>query len=202
MLIRLLGDTHSMVRFYATLGLRKIRSNAAVPIVIEMLQHEEDDLNVGSILMLLGEVGGEAAQKILLNWTISDDDFHRLDAIEGLCRLGDERVASVASQMLQVNRPPERFTSSGGQSHVDSIATLVAKSLSESPSRAFRGLSLRERESGGPSRPRFRIQANAAYLLHHPNMLLVEVAFGHAGQKIGDGAARADGVAAAAVPWW
>jgi hypothetical protein len=79
-----------------------------------------------------------------LRWaTTAGDDFHRLEAVEGLIGLGDERVAGIATAMLQENRKPIRrdpdygFTS---MSHVETIATLVRRMLRASPSKALRRL--------------------------------------------------------------
>jgi HEAT repeat protein len=142
LLIRLLSDSDTQVRFYATLGLRQLKARNALPQIFQLLARERDDLVVRSILKMLGELGDSCAVPTLLNWATSPDDFHRLDAIEALAKLGDERAVPIAKAMLQENRKPIRQDENGvmKQSSIHSIRDLVRNSLMESPSRALRDL--------------------------------------------------------------
>lgn len=142
LLIALLRDDHPQVRFSATLGLRKLESTASLPTAIEILDGETDDHVIASILRMLGELGGEDAKSALLAWTGADDDFHRLDAVDGLCKLGDDRVAPTARELLKEKRSPERRDAMGllRQSHAKSIDRLVTVSLKSSPNRTLRKL--------------------------------------------------------------
>lgn len=145
LLISLLHDENSQVRFYAILGLRKIKSTACLPTIIEILVSEQDDNNVGSILKMLGELGGPQAKETLLAWTNAEDDFHRLDAVGGLCKLGDERVGPIARELLREDRSPERRDELGlpCMSHVKTIRQLVRENLKSSPNRTLRKLAKR-----------------------------------------------------------
>lgn len=142
LLIRLLQDEHSKVRFYASLGLRKLKSQKCMPAVIDMLARETDEHAISSMLHFLGEVSGPSNADILLRWTHSEDDFYRLDAINSLCTLGDERVTDIASAMLKEKRSPVRQDLSGLslKTHQKSIAQLVRESLQSSRNRNLRSL--------------------------------------------------------------
>ena len=142
LLLFLLRDENSQVRFYAILGLRKMKSATCLPTIIEILESEQDVNTVGSILKMLGELGGSLAQETLLAWADAEDDFHRLDAVDGLCKLGDERVGPVAGKMLGKNRSPERRDELGlpCMSHMKTIRQLVKESLKSSPNRTLRNL--------------------------------------------------------------
>lgn len=143
LLIRLLDQQQDEIRFYATLGLRQIRAREAIENVIELLEKEPDPRTRGSILKMLGEIDSDRSREILLLWTEKGDDFERLDAVEGLCQLGDERVIPVAKRMLQETRSPSQVDPRGfgGRGHTNSIGQLVDESLQKSRSRAIRKLS-------------------------------------------------------------
>jgi HEAT repeats/SMI1 / KNR4 family (SUKH-1) len=143
LLIHLLSDSHTMVRFYATLGLRQLNARNSLPHVLESLSKEKNYLVVGSILKMLGEFQDRSTVPVLLEWAENEDDFHRLDAIEALSKIGDERVITIARAMLQESRSPQRSNIDGefgGMSSIHTIATLVGKSLKESPNLALRNL--------------------------------------------------------------
>lgn len=143
LLLGLLNDRNAHVRFYATLGIRKLGAKNCVSAAVELLDREKDARVIGSVLKMLGEFGGGQARATLLAWTSSTDDFHRLDAVDGLCKLGDTMVAPVAEAMLQESRPPRRVDEDGCLSMIASISTLVAKSLRESPSTVLRRIGKR-----------------------------------------------------------
>jgi HEAT repeat protein len=142
LLIRMLSDSNAQVRFSATLGLRQLKAHDALHRVLDMLAREKDALVIGSILMLLGEFGDPSAVPSLLAWAESPDDFHRLDAIEALAKIGDDRAVPIAKAMLLEDRKPVRRDARGfpKQSSVHSIGTLVRKGLRESPNPSLRAL--------------------------------------------------------------
>lgn len=142
LLIRLLTDEHPLVRFYATLGLRKIGSRSALDAVIDLLNHEPEANTIDSILRMLGEVTGDTNAEILLEWTKIDDDLHRLTAVDSLCKIGDIRVAPVVKDLLMETRSPERVDTNGFSvaGNVKSIRDLVQESLRASPNRELRRL--------------------------------------------------------------
>jgi HEAT repeat protein len=142
LLIRMLSDPNAQVRLYGVGGLRKIKARRALGQVIDRLAREDDENVIGSSLHMLGELGDSSAVPILLEWTRSPDDFHRLEAIEALARIGDDRAIPVAQAMLREDRPPVRHDAHGlmRQSHVQTIGQLVRKSLGESSSPAIRKL--------------------------------------------------------------
>ncbi|WP_339731083.1 HEAT repeat domain-containing protein [uncultured Gimesia sp.] len=143
LLIKLLDHKHNMVRFYATLGLRQIQARDAIAKVIEVLEDETDENVIGSILKMLGELGGEQGRDVLLLWAVKEDDYFRLDAVDALCSLGDERVAPIAKKMLQETKPPIRVDSNGFTTMMQfhSISHLVDRSLRSSPSKVLQKLS-------------------------------------------------------------
>ncbi|QDU00362.1 putative lyase [Gimesia chilikensis] len=143
LLLRLLEHRNDTIRFYATLGLRKIKALEAIPIVIPLLETDVDPLVRGSILHMLGELDSRQSRETLLNWTEKGDDDARLDAVDGLCKLGDERVIPVARQMLQETRSPVSYDANGRPcgGNINSIGYLVDQSLQESPNKALRKLS-------------------------------------------------------------
>lgn len=145
LLLKLLDHSHDMIRFYTTLGLRQISAREAVEPVIAALDHESDPLTRGSMLKLLAELDCGPSRDVLLAWAEKGDDFERLDAVAGLSQLGDERVITVAKQMLQETNTPVQYDASGFPSrrHLRSIGELVDESLSKSTSRAIRKLSSR-----------------------------------------------------------
>jgi hypothetical protein len=142
LLIRMLSDLNGQVRFYATLGLRQLKARSSLAPVLGLLARERDELVVGSILMMLGELGDSCVVPCLLDWTKAPDDFHRLDAIEALAKIGDERAVPIAKAMLREDRKPIRRDANGftKQSSVDTISTIVRQSLKESPNRVLRKL--------------------------------------------------------------
>jgi HEAT repeat protein len=140
LLVRLLSDSHTQVRFSATLGLRQINGRSALPQVLELLSREEDKRVIDSILRMLGDLGDLSTVPTLLEWAQSRDDFHRLGALEALVRIGDDRAIPIAKAMLGEQRPPSRRDASGSMSRIENISQLVRKSLAESPSNALRAL--------------------------------------------------------------
>jgi len=141
-LIRMLSDPHPQVRFYATLGLRQIKARGSLSHVLDLVGREKDDLVVGSIIHMLKELGDSSVVPTLLDRARSGDDFHRVEAIEALAKIGDERAVPIAKAMLEEHRPPVRRDANGftRQSSVHSISELVRKSLKESPNQALRRL--------------------------------------------------------------
>ncbi len=147
LLIRLLKDDHPQVNFYATLGLRQLASRSSLNAVSDLLNRDADRHTIDSILKMLGEVPGENNAIVLLKWTASDDDFHRLTALDSLCKLGDVRVEPVAKSLLTEARRPVRVDANGCvvMSNAKSIRELVQQSLRVSPSRQLRRLASRMR---------------------------------------------------------
>ena len=141
-LIRLLKDEHQQVRSCAILGLRKIKSTESLSAVVELLKSETDQNAIDHILRLLGEVPGDQNAAVLLEWTYSLDDFHRLTAVDSLCKLGDIRVKPIVMEMLCEKRSPVRVseTGRGRISNSNSISELVSKSLRASPNSKLRRL--------------------------------------------------------------
>ena len=139
-LIGMLSDSHTQVRFYATLGLRQLKARDALPQILDLLARERDEVVVGSILKMLGELGDSCVAPTLLDWTRAADDFHRLDAMEALAKIGDERAVPIAQVMLREDREPVRRNASGLETSIHTIRVLVQKSLKESPNRALRKL--------------------------------------------------------------
>jgi len=142
LLNQMLLDSYSQVRSYATLGLRQVKARNSLPQILDALSREKDVHVIGSILKTLGEFGDRNAVPALLEWSESEDDFHRLDAIEALVKIGDERALPQIVAMLGEHRRPERLDPHGfgGMSNSNTISSLVRKSLKESPNPAFRGL--------------------------------------------------------------
>jgi HEAT repeats/SMI1 / KNR4 family (SUKH-1) len=142
LLIRMLSDPNAQVRLYAVGGLRQIKARRALGPVVDRLAREDDKNVIGSILHMLGELGDSSIVPTLLEWARSPDDFHRLDAIDSLARIGDDRAIPVAQAMLREDRLPIRYDAHGltRQSHVQTIGQLVRKSLGESSSPALRKL--------------------------------------------------------------
>lgn len=142
LLVRLLNDDHSQVRFYAVLGLRQIASETSLDAAISLLDRETDKLTVDSILTLLGKVPGSCNAVVLLEWAEKGDDYQQLAAIDSLCQLGDERVIPLARRLLDETRSPVRMDDAGYQmmSGVRSMRSLVMKSLRSSPNPTLRRL--------------------------------------------------------------
>ena len=143
LLIRLLQDEHPQVRHYAVLGLRQISSTSSLGMVIELLGIETRSGTIGSILRMLGEVPGERNGEVLLAWAADEDDFHRLSAIDSLCKLGDIRVKPIAESLLGETRSPRRCDEDGVTSHIKTIGELVRESLCSSPNQTLRRLGSR-----------------------------------------------------------
>ncbi|MBN2004531.1 MAG: SMI1/KNR4 family protein [Anaerolineae bacterium] len=141
LLVRMLSDSHAMVRFYAMIGLRQIKARGTLPQILDLLSREHDNLVIGSILKMFGELHDPSTAPVLLKWAVSNDDFHRLDAVEALALIGDERAVPIAQAMLQEDRPPQRHEDGRStQSNLHTIATLVSKALKASPNPALRKL--------------------------------------------------------------
>jgi HEAT repeat protein len=144
LLTHLLSDPNQEVRRYAVMGLRRLKGpvNDSLPAVLELLSQENDALLTTSILKLFGELGDPSTVPTLLQWATANDDFHRLDAIEALAKIGDERAAPIAQAMLAEDRQPIRRNESGltAQSSVNTIRDLVKKALKASPNPVLRRL--------------------------------------------------------------
>jgi HEAT repeat protein len=146
LLIHMLSDSQSQVRSRATLGLGQIKAHSAVPQLVNLLSRENDKHVISSTLKRLGELGNRNDYRllvpILLEWAKSEDDFYRLDAIESLVKIGDERAIPIVKSMLLERRNPVRLGPHGlrQMSSVHTIRDLVRQSLKQSPSRALRRL--------------------------------------------------------------
>jgi HEAT repeat protein len=138
--IALLNDPDGQVRLYAALGLRRMKIPLTAPALIDSLGRERDPTIIDHLLKMLGGFADPSTSDVLLKWAKANDDFHRLDALEGLCRIGDERAAEVARAMLQEKRKPVRRDARGiaSMTHSDTIQTLVQRMLRDSPSRTLR----------------------------------------------------------------
>jgi len=141
LLVRLLADENPQVRLYATLGMRQLKLAMWLPEILAHLDREQDVYVVSSILHYLGELADPAAVPKLLEWCRSSDDFHRLEALESLAKIGDERAIPAAREMLRENRCPRRTLEHGSQTHIHSISHLARQSLAASPNPALRKLS-------------------------------------------------------------
>lgn len=104
------------------------------------LARETDEYVIGSMLKMCGELPDPTSVPHLLKWAKSADDFHCLDAVDALARIGDEQVVPIAKRLLLQDRPPVRRSETGSMSSVHTIRDLVRKSLRESPNRALRKL--------------------------------------------------------------
>jgi HEAT repeat protein len=129
---RLLNDPSRTVRNYAVLGLRQSRHPPETPMLIDLLEREQDPVIIHLLLESLCERADPAAAPVLLKLARAGDDFHRLKALEGLIRIGDGRAMEIATGMLEENRRPSRRVGSGSQTHTDTIGTLVSRMLQES----------------------------------------------------------------------
>jgi HEAT repeat protein len=70
----------------ATLGFRQLKARDSLPKVVDLLQREEDDLVISSILNTLKELGDQSVVATLLEQAKSADEFHHFSAIEALAR--------------------------------------------------------------------------------------------------------------------
>jgi HEAT repeat protein len=129
--IRLLNDPNQAVRRYAVFGVRRSRIPDRAPMLIDCLEKEDDADIIDSLLTGLGELADPAASSLLLKFARAGDDFHRLNALESLIRIGDGRAMEIAAGMLEEKRKPVRRDANGfaGRSHVDTIETLVSRML-------------------------------------------------------------------------
>jgi HEAT repeat protein len=143
LLIRLLENSDRSVRSSAVQGLKQIQGKSSLPHLLKLLSDEKDVYLVGHILKALGELEEPSSVPVLLEWVTSSDDFHRLEAMEALAKIGDERAVMPALAMLQEKRSPERRSANGsGQSHVRTISELVSQYLKESPNQDLRRLAV------------------------------------------------------------
>ena len=140
LLIRLLADENPQVRLYATTGLRQLKLALWLPEILAHLGQERDVYVVTSLLKYLGDSGDPSAVPKLLEWCQSADDFHRLDALEALAKIGDERAIPPAKAMLRETRYPRRVLDYSSQSSIHSISHLARQSLAASPNAALRRL--------------------------------------------------------------
>ncbi|QGJ69370.1 Hypothetical protein PBC10988_10440 [Planctomycetales bacterium 10988] len=142
-LIDLLQDEDSQVRLYAAGELSRITINDHLDRIIEAIEQEEDTLIAGHLLRSLGVAGTEPAREALLRWaTTKGDDSYRLEAVEALCKLGEERAIKIAIEMLKEEDPPARLDSNGNSSILQPLPMrkFVAKYLSKSPNEKLRNL--------------------------------------------------------------
>ena len=140
LLIRLLSDEDKYVRSSAIWGLRRLQDRAALPYILELLSRETAVHIVGGILKILGEFAEPSTVPVLLKWAECADDFNRLEAMDALAKIGDERAVPIAQAMLREKRPPVRSDASGFKTHVRTISELVLTSLRQSPNPSFREL--------------------------------------------------------------
>lgn len=141
LLIRMLSDSELHVRLYATRALGQLQAKESLPHLLALLSQETYPELVHAILKILGDFAEPSTASVLLKWAESDDDFHRLDAIAALAKIGDERTIPIAQAMLREERKPVRQSPNGGfLSNGHTITTLVQQSLKESPNPALRKL--------------------------------------------------------------
>jgi HEAT repeat protein len=143
LLIRLLSDSHAYVRLCATQGLGKINARLAVPQLVDLLAKEKEEDVIGSILQRLGELGNRSVVPILIHWTDASDDHHRLDAIQSLIKLGDDRAIPIVKRMLKENRKPcVRLDHNGRMKtfNVLPMKVILPICLRQSPNQALRDL--------------------------------------------------------------
>jgi HEAT repeat protein len=126
---RLLADPSRHVRLHASLGLLRVDIPALASVLMQRLQEERDATIIDHLLNMLGRLADPEAADVLARWAISEDDFHRLKALEGLLRLNDERARKLADAMLREHRRPLRRDTTGHQSHVDTISTVTSRML-------------------------------------------------------------------------
>lgn len=95
-MLALLDSPWPQVRSHIVRALRKRSQAEAVPPLIEHAGHEKDDSVRSSIALALRDFEDERAVETL--WTMCDagPDSVRLPALQGLSRLGDDRVIPVA----------------------------------------------------------------------------------------------------------
>jgi len=141
-LIQLLSDQSAQVRLFAVRSLCQLSMKGSLPSVIDLLNRETDCHVIDAILKMLGEVPGKQNANVLLEWCEKPDDFQKLAAIDGLCRLGDERVIPKAQEMLLNDQKPRRNGPYGfpTQAHSKSIRQLVSESLRSSLNRKIKRL--------------------------------------------------------------
>ena len=138
LLATLLCDSQTEVRRHAMLGLRSVGDSNSVRLIAKLLDTETDGNIIGCALLALGSWGGPNAVSILLEWSTSADDFHRLDAVNSLARLGELAAVPVITSMLQEHRSPVRRSEGGEISNVKTISALVRESIARSPNADFR----------------------------------------------------------------
>jgi hypothetical protein len=126
---RLLADPSRHVRLSAALGLLRVEIPALASVLMQRLHEEGDATIIDHLLTMLGRLANPAAADVLARWAITEDDFHRLNALEGLLRLNDERARKLADAMLREDRRPLRRDATGHRSHVDTISTLTSRML-------------------------------------------------------------------------
>src|SRR5262249_17645779 len=106
--IRLLNDPNQAIRRCAVFGVRRSRIPERAPMLIDCLEKEDDADIIDSLLAGLGELADPAASSLLLRFARAGDDFHRLNALESLIRIGDGRAMEIATGMLEEERKPVR----------------------------------------------------------------------------------------------
>ena len=111
--VALLDDVDATARMSAIMALRKFRVGAAAPNLVKRLRRDETDFNISHILNALGDLGNPVASEALLDWAEVDDDFHRLQAVQSLIKLGERRVLPIAQRMLGEDRAPTRTDPNG-----------------------------------------------------------------------------------------
>jgi HEAT repeat protein len=147
LLLSLLGAEDPATRMVGVTGLRTVGAREAVPAMAELLSRESTWFVAASLIHALGELGDASVVPVLLGLAEHGDDFHRLDALGALAKLGDERAIPIARAMLTETRKPVRRDASGftSQTAVDTIGDLAARALRDSSSKRLRDLVARPR---------------------------------------------------------
>jgi HEAT repeat protein len=140
MLEKMLLHADSQVRRAAANGLRAIQARASIPALLQQLSLETDESLIDQILKSLGDMNDPAPVPTLLEWAKSEDDFHRLAAVESLAKLGDVRAVAVIQPMLSDTRKPVRRGSRGMMTNIHPINELVRRALQTSPGEQLRQL--------------------------------------------------------------
>ncbi len=127
--VTLVDAADPQVRMAAIRALGELKAASAVPALVTRLSLEETASNIEHILRALGDIGVRSASDTLLAWTQSRDDFHRLEALQALIKLADDRALPIARAMLQEDRKPVRNDGLSTMSSVYSIRELVQRML-------------------------------------------------------------------------
>lgn len=140
LLLRLLDDPNPHVRRSAAGGGRHLPFPTLEEAYLARLAVETDVDTQAALLKQLAARGSPGVADTLLRWLDADDDFHVLDALEGLARLGDERCVPRVRQLLAEARKPLRRHDNGSLSHIKPIGELTRERLRGATSRVLRAL--------------------------------------------------------------